>query len=115
VKRPTRAKVGYQVYTIGWLDESEWEAAGLPDNTNGATRPSHGIIAIRLGFNRSEEWYRETLVHELLHACFAVSRIDVYMDDKVLDAEELVCNTQAPMLLALFRENPKVLRYLTGE
>lgn len=59
---------------------------------------------------------RETLLHELLHACFGTTRADQYIDSKPEGGvEEFVCNTQAPSLLALFRENPRIRKYLFEE
>jgi hypothetical protein len=74
-----------------------------------------GWIVVRVG-GRPEDVLRETLVHELLHACMAVSRADQYLDTKPkFGVEEYVCNTQAPMLVALFRDNPKIRKYLFEE
>lgn len=61
-----------------------------------------------------EDVLRETLLDELMHASFGVTRADMYAD-KVAEVEEWVCNTQAPSLLALFRENPKIRKYLFEE
>jgi hypothetical protein len=58
----------------------------------------------------SELDYANTLLHEILHACVYLSSLNA--DGGVLkeeESEEQVVNTIANWLLAVFRDNPKLL------
>ena len=55
---------------------------------------------------------RDTLLHELLHACIAHSGLDRRLAD---DVEEDVVRSLSPILLDTLRRNKNLIAYLTGE
>jgi hypothetical protein len=58
--------------------------------------------------------YANTLLHEIMHACVYISSLNA--DGGALkeeDNEEQVVNTLTNMLMAVFRDNPKVLEIIT--
>lgn len=111
--RPTRVKVGYQTYSIQWIDAKAWELNGFDDDGGcvGKTNQFRGVIHIKAIY--PEDVLRETLMHELIHAAIHTARLHEYIDKD--GAEEWFANTQAPSLFAVFRENPKIRKYLFEE
>jgi len=55
---------------------------------------------------------REALLHEILHATCSATGINERLD---ADEAEYVVTALAPALLAVLRENPHVVAYLTSE
>lgn len=55
---------------------------------------------------------RDTLLHELLHACIAHSGLDRRLSD---DVEEDVVRSLSPILLDTLLRNRALVRYLLGE
>lgn len=53
---------------------------------------------------------RDTILHELIHACNSFTGLDSELSEKV---EERVARRLAPVLLDILRSNPTLLRYLT--
>jgi hypothetical protein len=53
---------------------------------------------------------KETVLHELLHACFGVSSLTHSFSD---DDEERVVAILSPWVLMMMRDNPQLLAWLT--
>jgi len=66
--------------------------------------PTRLVIAIDPDQPRTQQ--QDCVVHELVHAGLASMRIDE-------DLEEQVALTLAPQLLAVLRDNPKLVAWLT--
>ena len=64
-------------------------------------------ICVRAKLRKSKA--RETLVHELLHACTHPS----FLGNEKLTDEDFV-TAVAPVLLQVLQDNPKLLEYLTA-
>jgi hypothetical protein len=83
------------------------DADRLPDGLYGQCDKGHQSIAVHPW--QSPRRMRVTVLHEVLHACADVVGVD---DDK---AEERVVTVLAPALLAVLRDNPRLVGWLTGE
>jgi hypothetical protein len=67
-------------------------------------------MSIAVDPGRHEDYARATLLHEILHACVRSS--DPTLDD---EHEETVVAAITGPLLAMLRDNPDVLDYLTDD
>lgn len=97
--RPTRVKVGPFTWRIIQEDPADPETMGET-----ALRE----LVIRIDGTVTEDIWRETLLHELLHACHLVAGIDA---DAATTGEGVV-TAVSPLLLDLLRTNPRVRAYL---
>jgi hypothetical protein len=95
---PKSIKVGAHVYTILRKPKSQLSGVGECDFDNTQ-------IVIRKRLKKSVA--KETLLHELLHACIYPS-----FNDKSTTDEEFVL-ALAPVLLQVIQDNPELLEYLT--
>lgn len=58
---------------------------------------------------------RETLLHEVLHACYAVAGNPHHLlTGKGMDHEEVAVATLSPTLFGVLRANPALVSYLNG-
>lgn len=64
-------------------------------------------LTIRLKPGHAPDYERDTLVHELIHACLVHSPLELDHD-----LEEKICLALAPALLDTLRRNPKLAAYL---
>jgi len=111
-KRPKKLRVGGRTYTVSWIPDSEWVAAGLDEDTAGLCLIVHGQILMRI---RGDEYQlRENLLHEIVHAAFEDAKSSYYIE-RAKDPEEFVTHTLSPRLLQIMTANPKVRAYLFGE
>lgn len=95
---PTAIQVGPFGYRIHWRTDKT-----LPD-AYGATYYPQTIILLQNGLSPSQ--LRETLTHELLHACTGVGNY-LHTNDDVINDEAV-----APTLLQVIHDNPKLMRWL---
>ena len=79
--------------------------ARIPPDLYGLCDKGKHVVALHP--DQSAVRLRSTLMHELLHALCDLTGVD---DDK---AEERIVTVLAPALLALLRENPRLLEWLT--
>ncbi len=115
IKRPTKVKVGYMVYQIQWLTDTEWTQSNRHPDWGGGSEHEEGRIVLRVVPGRNEDSLRETLLHEILHCVWvAVSMNQMFRYSKAdsSDYEEMVISSTSPTLLAVLAENPAVLAYL---
>lgn len=63
-------------------------------------------ITINSGDHPSDDHVADTLLHEILHGLFAYSGLE-------LKAEELICTYLGTGLMQVFRDNPKLVAWLT--
>ncbi len=113
VRRPTKVKVGWMEYDILWVSHQMWPAGR--QSSLGVTFSNRSEILMREGDEESpvysEIQLRETLLHEILHAVYHVTNLTtnpVQTDNP----EEYVVGVLAGPVLAVLRDNPKVLAYL---
>lgn len=99
MSRPTRVKVGPFTWRISQDDPADAETMGET-----ALRE----LVIRIDGSLCEDVWRETLLHELLHACHLVCGLGAETNT---NAETVVTMT-SPVLLDLLRSNPRVRAYL---
>ena len=98
-KPPASVVVGPYRYRIVVDD------ARIPPDLYGQCDKGKHVVALHP--DQSAVRLRSTLMHELLHALCDLTGVD---DDK---AEERIVTVLAPALLALLRENPRLLEWLT--
>jgi hypothetical protein len=114
--RPDTVVIGHQTFSIAYMTEDEWSAERWPDEAAGVTSEHRAFIGLRLEDEVTENKLRERLLHEIMHACWAVSNLTHLIDmDGGLpnDGEESIMLIQTPPLLMVLRENPHVVKYLT--
>lgn len=107
MKPPKAVRVGPHVFSVSLLPElSNAGAAGL---TGTDTQEIH--VDAKLGPTVE----REVVVHELLHAVWGQTFLTRRFPDNGSDSEGegIICEL-APRLLALLRDNPRLLTYLTS-
>ena len=69
-------------------------------------------LTIHVQVGQPPDGERDTLLHELLHACIAHSGLDRRLAD---DVEEDVVRSLSPILLDTLSRNRALVRYLLGE
>ena len=77
---------------------------------NGRRHDYFGLVNVRTDSIQIEEEMSHqnvqlTLAHELVHAMLHQTPLNVHPD------EEDICNSLAPMLIALIRDNPQLVEY----
>lgn len=111
--RPTSVKVGYVDFTIRWLSDEEWrrECPGDQDNS-GTTESTEARISIRVPKDGHPVHLRETLLHEIVHACFQVSGLSTENHRAMDDLEEAFVTRLTVVLIDVLRSNPDVTKFL---
>ena len=100
MKIPNKISLGCFVYSI--LEDSD---GNMPE----ALGEMNSILKrIRIRKNLTEQVKRETLFHEILHACFDETRLQHELE------ETMVC-TLSPRLMEVFKRNPKLMKYILEE
>lgn len=97
---PAKIRVGPHTYRVVQVPHGILEGAG----SDGTCNPRH--LTIGLDDNQPRSQKADTLLHELIHALLATVKLDE-------DTEEQICLALAPGLLALLRDNPNLVTYLT--
>lgn len=108
---PTTFELGPFTYTIS-TDPAEltaWQAKdGQPDL---AGRYDEATLSITLDGTHVVGYQREVLLHETLHAVFAVTGLEHDHDEM---AEEKLIRRLCPTLLELLRRNPGLVAWLVA-
>lgn len=118
--RPSSVHVGPQVLTIGYITEKKWRKRGYDPSKMGHMWWPGGEILIRCqtdGTDLAEDNLRETLFHEILHACNEVNGLNSVggaeaIPEEFEALEEMIVAMTSPVLLMVLRDNPDVLAYL---
>jgi hypothetical protein len=97
MKRPTSFVLGPSTWTIEWVAPQDESLLGSTDQR---------FQIIRVDPRQHEDGVRETLLHEMLHACHLMVGL----------ADDTNCETfisvVSPTLLSVLRANPEIARYL---
>lgn len=107
---PTSVRVGPYTYVVK-VDADRIKELEKESNTDLYGITTHGHLEIALQPDVADMVLRETLLHEVLHAVLFNTGISDRMTDK---AEEHLVRALSPALFSLLRENPELVRYLTG-
>ena len=107
---PTSVRVGPYTYTIK-VDAERIKELEKESDTDLFGMTTHGHLEIVLQPDVADTVLRETMLHEVLHAVLFNTGLSDRMTDK---AEEHLVRALSPALFALLRENPDLVRYLTG-
>jgi len=83
----------------------------------GHGHPAYGVYdertqIITLDAHLPFERRRETLVHENLHAMFAIGRLNDVLGQEAIGLDEHIVGVLSPILLCWLRENPRLVAYL---
>lgn len=105
-KRPAKVKIVGKVYKVRVVTE---RAVGFDPGDYGDCDNDNLVIRIVAG--RSLENDQDTLLHEIIHAVEFQMGLDGEINKKV-SAEQRVQGT-ATGLLAVMKDNPALVRYLT--
>lgn len=116
--RPTSVTVGHATYDIRWIEETPWmkEFAAQADK-GGFFWVDGNVICMRTqneGDDRHDDSLRETLLHEILHACWHHTNMAHHGAVEKDDLEEWVVGTLSFPLIAVLRANPDLVRWLLG-
>jgi len=98
---PRRVKLGGQSWTL--------QRVHLDDELGIFGRFKDRQSLIELDADQGIDQERNTVTHELLHAVASTARVFDEPDD-----EERVVSALAPWLLAMLRDNPALVSYLTA-
>lgn len=107
---PLSVRVGPYRYTVK-VDADRIKELEKESNTDLYGITTHGHLEIALQPDVADMVLRETLLHEVLHAVLFNTGISDRMTDK---AEEHLVRALSPALFSLLRDNPDLVRYLTG-
>ena len=107
MKAPARIKVASHVYAV--VTGPVGATAARHAETRGSTIADDLTIVLAGDLPRSRQ--RETLLHEVLHACWDESALRSHEDACKL--EELVVTALSQTLVDVLRRNPKLVAFLT--
>lgn len=113
--RPNSVKVGWATLRLTWIPEADWPKAAR--DACGITRVAQGEIQILEYDGAEEPWYREILLHEILHAAHTVSGLGQYPTAPTRtpgEQEEWVSTLLAGPLVSFIRDNPVAMAWLTA-
>lgn len=114
--RPRSVKVGFLEYVIIWMDDKVWRGDDDRDNSAiGEHVVVQGNIFMRLVPDVHEDYYRETLVHEILHACWAMADLNEKPVAADEDQEETIIARVSNVLISVLKDNPDVVAYLGAQ
>ena len=118
--KPSQVKIGPFLYKILWSEKSwqKYAPTEYKDKSHrGLTDPDAHHILIQ-GWGTSEDGQKETLLHELIHACLSVvgfAEIIKEVSKASVDVEEIAVRCLSPFLQEMLKENPKVVEYLLDD
>lgn len=114
VECPKTVKVNGRKWTIKFVSESQMlDIEGIEGSGKGRI----GLtmlrkLVIHIGDFVDEYIQKETVLHEVMHACWAGVHAEADLNHEETDAEEMFCSGLDTPLLAVMRENPALMRYL---
>jgi hypothetical protein len=110
---PTQVKIGAQVFDI--VERSRKKDGMLNDETYGYTLDKENLIVVDADIHITKK--QVTLLHEIMHACRLV--FDTGIKPKKTDEfdvwEHFFIGAWETSLIMVFRDNPKILNYITWE
>lgn len=113
--RPTAVTVGFYELAIKWIPDDKWvKPEGIDPSACGQFDADRGHILMRVTPDTHEQMLRETLWHEILHACWwhmGLSDYPVVKDDA---QEEEIVKRITHASLHVIQENPGVMAYISA-
>ena len=104
---PDHVQVGPMRYTLAVN-----QAAINTEGHEAFGRTHHKAQTIQLAEGQGADQEADTVLHETLHACFAISGIGASVSTA---EEERIVAAISPLLLDTLRRNPELVAYLLGE
>jgi hypothetical protein len=118
MRRPTKARIGWATWDIYWIPDEKWDEIGsevAPDWSGGTIGTRHAIY-MRVMKTMDEQYLRETLFHEIQHACWVMSNACNFWRhmsrNKMDEFEEMVIGASSGTLLAALQDSPGLRSYL---
>jgi hypothetical protein len=110
---PSKVKVGAQVFNV--VSRSRKIDGMLNDETYGYTLDKENLIVIDSDIHITKK--QVTLLHEIMHACRLVfdNGVKPSKTDEFDVWEHFFIGAWETSLIMVFRDNPKVLNYITWE
>lgn len=105
---PKSVKVGPYTYAVS-TDEAAIRKFEHEKQSRHAGHTSHSELAIHVDPHNAAGYQRDTLWHEVLHCIVNVVNLQPKLSE-----EEIIC-TISHMTLAVLRDNPDLVAYLTGD
>jgi hypothetical protein len=102
MKIPSTVQVGFKTYKI-----IEWHAAKATA-ANGMGECDRFSLEIRIRTDLPLQQVQNTLLHEVLHACWDIAELDR------TPSEEAVVTLLSTTLLKVAQDNPKVIKFIFG-
>lgn len=115
---PRTIRIGHLTYTLVQDDnlvrESAVRAGADLAGCSSQVRQTIAIAAQHEGKPVGEQYQRETVLHEILHCCLAVTGTSPDDDGKagLADVEERAVNAMAGPLLAVLTDHPELVAWL---
>lgn len=114
--RPVAVTVGFYELAIKWIPEAEWtKPEGLDPTLCGQFDADKGHILMRVGKDTHEQMLRETLWHEILHACWWHMALSDHPVEKGEEQEEEIIKRITHASLQVVQDNPEVMAYITAQ
>jgi len=112
---PSSLRVGHATYSVA-VDTAQIHEANTDAGSNLAGFSNGASQRIVLREDNAPDYQAETLLHEVLHQCLRVSSCRPDDDSKagLPDVEERAVAAMAGPLLAVLRDNPGLVAYLTA-
>lgn len=107
MRPPSRIRVGYRNYRVETKTYAEYEEDGDLGNCD----REQGVITL-CNEGLPPEVVLDTLIHEVMHACWIAAGLHEIVEDKD-STEEIVVLTMASNLTQVFIDNPEFLRWVS--
>lgn len=116
VARPLVMNLLHITWTFEYLEHDDWNATDA--RKSGVTYCNKNNMKVRLSDEDgaySEANIREIVLHEMQHAIWFSMQLGQHkFPDDTEDLEELVTSSLTAPLLAVLRDNPEIVKYLTA-
>lgn len=113
--RPTSVKVGFYELAILWIADDQWTVPnGNDPGLQGSADMQDGCIRMRVQKDVHEQLLRETLWHEILHACWWHMGLSDHPVAQDKDQEEEIIKRITHASLQVLQDNPDVMAYLSA-
>jgi hypothetical protein len=111
MKPPRTVKVGVHTYKVV-ADKAAIDALSASSGEGKLGECDSSALTITIDPTMADTMEKETVVHELLHACCDLAGLQ---EDPGMDSagEERVVRRLSPLILDVLRANPSLVRYLT--
>jgi hypothetical protein len=112
-ERPSSVRIGGYEFSIEWPDAD----LTMPSGDKAVGHSSYHQLTLQVCTNYPLPMQQDTLLHEILHSINETNSTSNWwksvQSDPNGDFEEALVSSTTPVLLAVLRDNPHVLKWLT--